>query len=212
MFGMPDGRRSSTVSDNGPHRAAGARLRLPARRQRRHGLPLPQRHACSTTTGRTRQERQQLEAVHARLRQQPGADRRPAGHADPANSGVVVGQTRGSTCSTRAPRQSECDVIVKGAVGGEQRGWYRLPGGSYPQRPRREPPIDRRHAARSSRNAPARSSPTPACRPAPASAWASTATRTATSTATSSTPAAIRPIRSRSRPAPPRRWCRPRRW
>ena len=26
---------------------------------------------------------------------------------------------------------SECDVIVKGTVAGEQRGWYRLPDGTF---------------------------------------------------------------------------------
>src|SRR5438128_2162096 len=64
--------------------AAGARLRLPARWQRRHALPLPQRHRV--------QRRLQLaveprpgpppgRAVHARFPDQPGPHRRPADHA-----------------------------------------------------------------------------------------------------------------------------------
>ncbi len=99
----------------------------------------------------------------------------------------------------------ECDLVVKGTLAGEQRGW-RAPGAAaVPDRPRE------RGAARPTRScarwphAPGRSSPTPACRRAPGSASASTATRTASSTATSSTPAATRPIRRASRAVPRRR-------
>ena len=75
----------------------GARLRLPARRQRRHRLPLPPRAPSSTrrtpaasrsrtTPAASRRRRGRRAAppgrgLHARLRHQPGPDRRPAGDA-----------------------------------------------------------------------------------------------------------------------------------
>ena len=94
----------------------------------------------------------------------------------------------------------ECDVIVKGTVGGQQRGWHAAAAGNFQSdraseplitdavlrlaRQRRRPGADlHRRAARQRHRA-----------------SASTATRTATSIATSSTPAPIRPTRTARRP------------
>ena len=77
MFGMPavSGLRAGEQRQPG---RAGARLRLPARRQRGHDLPLPPGERVQQH-GRGRAEPR---AVHAPVRLQPGADRRPADHAD----------------------------------------------------------------------------------------------------------------------------------
>ena len=133
-------------------------------------------------------------AVHARVRHQPRAGRRPADHARPATNGGVVGP-RIDLLIARAAL-GECDLVVKGVR--RRRGARldapapaaRSPATALPRRRSRDGDAARRGGA------PARSSPTPACRRARASAPASIATRTATSTATSSTPARTRPIRA----------------
>ena len=57
---------------------------------------------------------------------------------------------------------TECDLIVKGSVGGAPRGWKRLLVGPVPGRPRRH---DRRRVAARARRRPRVRSPTPARRP-----------------------------------------------
>ena len=135
-------------------------------------------------------------AVHARLRHQPGADRRPADHAHRAPTARPSG-ARIDLLIARAAA-GECDLVVKGTSRGEQRGWLRRRRRHVPDRPRQRGAAHRRRSCARSPPPPGRSSPTPACRRARARASASTATRTASSTATSSTPAAIRPIRRAS--------------
>ena len=94
----------------------------------------------------------------------------------------------------------ECDLVVKGNLAGEARGWS-APAGrrrSAPIAPR-EPPISKRALRNAGEDRRARSGRSPACRRARASASRSTATRTARSTATSSTPGRIRRIRGACR-------------
>ena len=72
----------------------------------------------------------------------------------------------------------ECEVVVKGTIGGEARGGYRLAGRHLPDRPRRQTLRSPTPTCARSPSPRARSSPTPACRRARAGASASTATRT----------------------------------
>jgi hypothetical protein len=66
-------------------------------------------------------------------------------HSFDTNLAPIVGQqttrtsTNGATVDGRidlmiaraAATPTECDVVVKGTLAGEQRGWYRLPGGTF---------------------------------------------------------------------------------
>ena len=102
---------------------SGPRLRLPARRQRRHALPLPQRDASSTRAASIPAAfppgapgdplRRQHRGVHDGLRQQPGADRRPADHAH--EHATARRSIRASPCSMQRADAGECDLVAKGA-------------------------------------------------------------------------------------------------
>ena len=82
------------------------------------------------TTGET--ERTRHGAVRARLRQRPRAHHRPAGHARRAAAAATC--RRASTCCSHAHKApfvskflggnvTECDVVVKGRIGGVARSW-----------------------------------------------------------------------------------------
>ena len=109
--------RSSTPGDNGNQGPAGPRLRLPARRQRRHHLPLPRAPPCSATRRPTRQNLEQFMLPFD------------------TNLAPIVGQQITLTSANaadgrtahrpaRSPRAAagECDVVVKGTIAGEPRG------------------------------------------------------------------------------------------
>ena len=125
------------AGDNGVQGRPGARLRLPARRQHRHGLPLP---SSTVFAQRRRPTRSPIRAasrsparptsghgaadgagrhpappadrgVHARVRLEPGADRRPAGDADRQDGRRV--QARIELLEARAAA-GECDLVVHG--------------------------------------------------------------------------------------------------
>ena len=125
-------------------------------------LPLPQRAASFNARRDT--EQRQTRAVHARLRHEPGADRRPADHAH-EHERRRPSAPRIDLLIARAAA-GECELVVKGTLAGEQRGW--LPA-RRTARSRATAPASadhRREAARAGDAPPARSSPTPACRPA----------------------------------------------
>ena len=113
MFGRPRMRRA----------AAGPRLRLPARRQHRHGPPLPRRERLPGQT-----EQADLE----RFVMVFDSDLNP-----------IVGQQVTLTATTAAAVTGrlnlmmtrddalECEVVVKGTIGGEARGGHRLSDGTF---------------------------------------------------------------------------------
>ena len=84
---------------------------------------------CSPS--RRRPERREPRAVRARLRHRPRADRRPAGDArrgEPRRSSpridLLLARAAEPFASALLGGSSrECDLVVKGIVGGESRGW-----------------------------------------------------------------------------------------
>ena len=105
-------RRSPFINpgDNGFHGRSGPRLRLPARRQRRHALPLPQRRPSSTRAAATpAASRPVPPATRCAARWRPSCwpstatCRRSSDSRSPARARAAATSIRASTCSSARP-------------------------------------------------------------------------------------------------------------
>ena len=132
MFGRPQDDAA------GP---AGARLRRPARRQRRHGLPLPRLRASSALTNASSDASSSSCSPSTRTWHRSSGSR--------SRSPAPTRRTSANRIDLLIARDDdggECEVVVKGTIAGEARGGYLTPAGP------------------SSSTAPAsRRSPTPTC-------------------------------------------------
>ena len=107
----------------------GARFRLPARRQRRHRVPLLPGLRCSITASAVRDPERRL----PRGRRAPPDGKlsrsRSTATTSPSSASRRRWPRRAASTPMRAltssstERQGECDVVVKGVVGGLERGW-----------------------------------------------------------------------------------------
>ena len=124
MFGMPQIPFIRRRQQRQPG-TAGARLRGPARRQHRHGLPVPPRHGVQHQRHR-----------RARISSSSYSSSTPTWH----RSWGSRSRSRRATRATVGPRidlliaraaAGECDVVVKGTIAGQQRGAVRLASGQF---------------------------------------------------------------------------------
>ena len=123
-------RAGHRAGDNGHQGAADARLRLPARRQRRHRLPLPRRDACSQP--RRDAEQRRARAVHARLRHRTWRRSSASRSRCTSTQRARRSDPRIDLLIARARRPpGECDLVVKGTVAGEARGAWLTPAAAF---------------------------------------------------------------------------------
>jgi hypothetical protein len=139
--------RGSEPGRQRPQGRSDPRLRLPARRQRRHGLPLLQwrgvqlRHHRPGQLLRRQPAAPRRRAVHARVRLGPAAGRRPAGHDDntsrndsnvTARVSLLEARCRANYASfVTGSSAKECDLVAKAIVGGVGKTYRLIQTGFY---------------------------------------------------------------------------------
>ncbi len=187
------------AGDNGHQGRPDPRLRLPARRQRRHALPLPSGQRCST---RARSTPAASAATPSADRSKRSCSRSTATWRPIVGQQITLTNTNAATVASRIDLllaradAGECDVIVKGHR--RRRATRRLSHRRrpFPDRSHRRSTAVRQHAPRPGRHRRAGTHlhlrPTGQRR----AQSASTATRTARTTATRLTPAPTRPTRT----------------